>query len=85
MRAVLQQIPEVADTSSSLDNSWEETFETVNSLITSNVQLEILKLLHDIKEDLKSEKEDERIRLRHNYKILDNQIRPVRRLVSKYY
>ena len=49
------------------------------------MQLEILKLLQNIKEDLKAEKGYKPTRLRNNCKTSDNQIRPVRRLVSKYY
>ena len=45
MHAALQQIPRLTDTSSSSEDSQEEYEETVNSLTTSNIQLEILKLL----------------------------------------
>ena len=57
MHMVLQQIQSLVETRSSLDDSIEEVQETANSLTTNNLQLEILKLLHHIKEDLKVEKE----------------------------
>jgi len=85
MYAVLQQIPGLTDTSSSSEDSYEEPQEAVNSLTASSIQLEILKLLRDIKSDLKTEKEDKQpTRPRRNRKTPDNQTRPARSLVSKY-
>ena len=85
MYAVLQQIPGLTDTSSSSEDSYEEPQEAVNSLTAGSIQLEILKLLRDIKSDLKTEKEDKQpTRPRRNRKTPDNQTRPARSLVSKY-
>ena len=45
MLSVLQQIPGLSETSSSSEESQEEYAQTADSVVTDNVQLEILKLL----------------------------------------
>ena len=87
MHAVLQQIPGITDTSSSSEDDQEESQETANSLTANNIQLEILKLLRDIKADLRNEKEDKqptRLRPVQHRKTPDNNTRP-RNLVTKYF
>ena len=54
--SVLQQIPGLSETSSSSEESQEEHAQAANSIVTDNVQLEMLKLLREIQLDLKSNK-----------------------------
>ena len=75
MYAALQQISGLTDISSLSEDSQEKYQEIANSLTTSNIQLEILKLLRDIKADLKTEKgEKQSIRLRRYQKFQTTQL-----------
>ena len=58
MLSVLQQIPGLSETSSSSEESQEEHAQTSNSVVTDNVQLEILKLLREIQVNLKPNKRE---------------------------
>ena len=50
--SVIQSIPSLAETSSSSDSDDTPPSQIANSVITQNTQLEILKLLQDIRQDM---------------------------------
>ena len=85
--SVLQQIPGLVETSSSSEESLEEHQQAANSIATNNVQLEILKLLREIRLDLKQDKKEEPtrpVRPRRNRKAPDDKTFPPRSDTSKY-
>ena len=86
MLSVLQQIPGLSETSSSSEESQEEYAQTANSVVTDNVQVEILKLLREIQLDLKPNKRDKStrpMRPGRYHKTPDDATRP-REVTAKY-
>lgn len=84
--SVIQSIPSLAETSSSSDSDDTPPSQIANSVITQNTQLEILKLLQDIRQDMiKGNQQQKREPRKGPFKKTpDDQTQPKRRNTSYY-